>query len=463
MALQALVSPGSVAVIGASAKPRTIGYTISAQLIKRFRGRVYLVNPNYGEGVIEGRTVKFYRSVLEIEDEVDMAVVAVPAKAVPGVLEEAGRKGVKVAVIVSGGFAEAGNAELEAEVARVASAYGVRVLGPNCVGVYNAEVGLDTMFLPEEKAARPAGGPIAFISQSGAVMTAVLDWAAAEGVGIGLAVNVGNRADIGEGEILELLRRLDYVKVAALYIEGFRRRREVEEFLRSAKAFSRDKPVLVYKAGRGADSARAARSHTAALAGNYEYYKALFRQAGAIEAEDLLDLFDMAQALALLPLPKGPNVLVVTSSGGIGVQATDFLLEQGLKVPKTPQALEEELRRVLPPLASLGNPIDLTGGATNEDFANALERALDHFDMALVAALIHPPGLDERLADYIIESKRRGKPVVAVSIGNSPAVKELERRLKGKIPVYNSPRRAARALWALYRYSEIKRGRSTPT
>ncbi|MGC8972884.1 MAG: CoA-binding protein, partial [Thermoproteus sp.] len=153
----------------------------------------------------------------------------------------------------------------------------------------------------------------------------------------------------------------------------------------------------------------------------------------------------------------------VTSSGGIGVQATDFLLEQGLKVPKTPQALEEELRRVLPPLASLGNPIDLTGGATNEDFANALERALDHFDMALVAALIHPPGLDERLADYIIESKRRGKPVVAVSIGNSPAVKELERRLKGKIPVYNSPRRAARALWALYRYSEIKRGRSTPT
>jgi hypothetical protein len=143
-----------------------------------------------------------------------MAVVAVPAKAVPKVLEEAGRKGVKVAVVVSGGFAEAGNYELEAEAVRAAGEHGMRILGPNCVGVYNAEVGLDTMFLPEEKAARPAGGPIAFISQSGAVMTAVLDWAAAEGVGIGLAVNVGNRADIDEGEILELLRGLDYVRVA---------------------------------------------------------------------------------------------------------------------------------------------------------------------------------------------------------------------------------------------------------
>jgi Acyl-CoA synthetase (NDP forming) len=179
--LEALVSPGSVAVIGASAKPRTIGYTISAQLMKRFRGRIYLINPNYGEGYIEGRRAKFYRSILEVEDSLDMAVVAVPAKAVPKVLEEAGRKGVKVAVVVSGGFAEAGNYELEAEAVRAAGEHGMRILGPNCVGVYNAEVGLDTMFLPEEKAARPAGGPIAFISQSGAVMTAVLDWAAAEG------------------------------------------------------------------------------------------------------------------------------------------------------------------------------------------------------------------------------------------------------------------------------------------
>jgi len=460
--LEALVSPGSVAVIGASAKPRTIGYTISAQLMKRFRGRIYLINPNYGEGYIEGRRAKFYRSILEVEDSLDMAVVAVPAKAVPKVLEEAGKKGVKVAVVVSGGFAEAGNYELEAEAVRAAGEHGMRILGPNCVGVYNAEVGLDTMFLPEEKAARPAGGPIAFISQSGAVMTAVLDWAAAEGVGIGLAVNVGNRADIGEGEILELLRGLDYVRVAALYLEGFRRRKEVEGFLRSAREFSREKPLLVYKAGRSADSARAARSHTAALAGNYDYYRALFRQAGAIEAEDLIDLFDMAQALALLPPPRGPNVLVVTSSGGIGVQATDFLLEQGLSVPKTPQPLADELKRILPPLASLGNPIDLIGGAANEDFANVLERALDYFDMALVAALIHPPGLDERLADYITAAASRGKPIVAVSIGNSPAVKELERRLRGRVPVYNSPRRAARALWALYRYS-IKRGGSKPS
>lgn len=456
MSLKYLFSPDSVAVIGASPRPRTIGYTIASQLIKRFHGKIYLVNPNYNEGIINGISIKFYKSILEIEDKVDLAVIAVPARLVPAVLEEAGRKGVKAAIIVSGGFAEVGDVELEKRLVDVGKKYGVRILGPNCVGVYNAHVGLDTMFLPEEKASRPPGGPIAFISQSGAVMTAVLDWAAEEGIGIGLAVNVGNRADVGEGEILEELRSADYVKVAALYLEGFRRRSDVVSFFRAAKEFTADKPLVVYKAGRSADSARAAMSHTAALAGNYEYYRALFKQVGAIEAEDLLDLFDLAQALALAPLPKGPRVLVVTSSGGIGVQATDFLLQHGLEVPKTPPDLEKELMRYLPPLASPANPVDLTGGATNEDFAKALELGVEHYDMALVAALIHPPGLDEGLADYIIEVARRGKPIVVVSIGSSPAVKKLEMRLRGLVPVYSSPKRAARALWALYRYAEIR-------
>lgn len=456
MSLRHLLSPDSVAVVGASPRPRTIGYAIVSQLFKRFRGKIYLVNPNYNEGIINGIHVKFYKSILEIDGKIDLAVIAVPARAVPAVLEEAGRKGVKAAVIVSGGFAEVGNVELEEQVVSVGRKYGVRILGPNCVGVYNAYVGLDTMFLPEEKAARPPGGPIAFISQSGAVMTAVLDWAAEEGIGVGLAVNVGNRADVGEGEILEELRGLNYVKVAAAYLEGFRRRSDVVSFLKAAREFTAVKPLVVYKAGRGADAARAAMSHTAALAGNYEYYKALFRQVGAIEAEDLLDLFDLAQALALSPLPRGPRVLVVTSSGGIGVQATDFLLQHGLEVPRTPPDLEKELRTRLPPLASLTNPVDLTGGATNEDFAKALALGVEHYDMALVAALIHPPGLDEGLADSIIEVAKRGKPVVVVSIGGSPAVKELERRLRGVVPVYDSPRRAARALWALYQYARIK-------
>lgn len=456
MSLRYLLSPGSVALIGASPKPRTIGYTIASQLLKKYRGKIYLVNPNYNEGIINDIKIKFYKSILDINDEIDLVVIAIPARSVPRALEEAGRKGVKIAVVISGGFAEVGNTELEAELVEIGRRYGVRILGPNCVGVYNARIGLDTMFLPEEKALRPPGGPIAFISQSGAVMTAVLDWAAEEGVGIGVAVNVGNRADINEGEILEALLAMDDVKVAALYLEGFRRRDDVVSLLKIAREFVREKPLVVYKAGRSADSARAALSHTGALAGNYEYYRALFRQIGAIEAEDLFDLFDMAQALALSPLPKGPRVLVITSSGGVGVQATDFLLQHGLQVPRTPKDLEEKLREALPPLASLANPIDLTGGATNEDFAKALELAADHYDMLLIAALIHPPGLDESLSSYIIDVARRGKPIAVVSIGNSPAVKELEKRLKGVVPVYNSPRRAARALWALYRYAEIR-------
>ncbi|MEZ0247936.1 MAG: CoA-binding protein [Thermoproteus sp.] len=456
MALKSLLFPSSVAVIGASTKPRSIGYVISYQLLKKFKGKIYLVNPNYKEGIIGEVKVKFYSSISDIEDDIDLAVIAVPASAVPDVLTEAGRKGVKVAVIVSGGFAEIGNDVLEARIVEIGRSYGLRIVGPNCVGVYNSENGLDTMFLPEEKAMRPRGGPIAFISQSGAVMTAVLDWAAAEGLGIGIAINIGNRADIDEGDILEYLEELDGVRSVALYIEGFRRRAEAVKFLNAAKSFTRRKPLVVYKAGRNVESARAARSHTAALAGNYDYYRALFRQVGAIEAEDLFDLFDIAQALALSPLPKGRKVLVVTSSGGIGVQAVDFLVENGLEVPQTPPHLAEELKKALSPLASLSNPIDLTGGAANEDFVVALRHGLQYYDMALVAALIHPPGLDEGLADRIIELTALNKPIVAVSIGNSPAVKELERRLKGVVPVYNSPKRAARALWALYKYAEIK-------
>ncbi|CCC82275.1 acetate--CoA ligase family protein [Thermoproteus tenax] len=456
MELESLFFPDSVAVVGASPRSNSVGYVISVQLLRRFRGKVYLVNPNYNEAIINNINVRFYKSILDINDKIDLAVVAVPSRYVPDIMRELGKHGVKAAVIVSGGFAEVGEVELEEYVVKISREYGIRILGPNCVGVFNALNGLDTMFLPEEKAKRPAGGPIAFISQSGAVMTAVLDWAATEGVGIGIAVNVGNRADIGEGDILNYFKELDFIKVVGIYLEGFRKREELLSFMKAAKSISYKKPLIIYKAGRNLESSRAALSHTAALAGNYEYYRALFAQVGAIEAHDLIDMFDISQAMALLPPPEGKRVLVVTSSGGIGVQSVDALVENGLEVPPTPREMREELKTKLSRLVSLSNPIDLTGSATDEDFKAVLEVGAKHFDAILVGALIHPPGLSERLAEYIVDVLRLGKPIVAVSLGGSPQVKELENRLRGKVPVYNTPRRAARALGALYRYYSFK-------
>jgi acyl-CoA synthetase (NDP forming) len=382
--------PRSVAVIGASLRQNSIGYVIARQLLRRFKGEVFLVNPGYKAGSIEGREVVFYSSVLEIGDEVDLAVVATPYRVVPQVVEELGRKGVKAAVIVSGGFAEVGNEELEREVVEVARKYGVRVLGPNCVGIYNGFNGLDTMFLPEERALRPPAGPIAFISQSGAVMTAALDWAAAQGIGVGLAVNLGNKADVDEAEVLEYLAEADDIKAVAIYLEGFRRRGEARRFLEAAKKASAKKPVIAYKAGRSPAAQRAVKSHTAALAGSYEMYRALFRQAGIIEADDLYELFEIAQAFALSPQPEGGRVLVVTTSGGMGVQVVDALTSLGLETPPLPEDVKKRLREAVPSFASLENPVDLTGSATAEQIEAVLDAALGRYDMAVVVAFAHP-------------------------------------------------------------------------
>jgi acyl-CoA synthetase (NDP forming) len=450
--------PRSVAVVGASPKADTIGGQILIQLLKGFQGRTYAVNPKYRSEKIGGQVVQFYGKVTHLPETPELVVVATPANTVPQVVEEAGQAGARAVVVVSGGFAEVGRRDLEEELVSVAKKYGVRVLGPNCVGVYNAFNGLDTMFLPAEKAARPPPGPVAFLSQSGAVMTAVLDWAAEEGVGVGIAVNFGNRADVTEGDFLQYLDEVEEVKTVALYLEGFRWRGDAARFLASARRMK--KPVVVYKAGRGADSRRAVASHTAAMAGSYEMYKALFRQAGVVAVDDLVELFDAAKALAMYKPVKVEKVLVISSSGGMGVQIVDALNAAGFSVPELPREAQEELRRLLSPIAAVSNPVDLTGGGVDEHFGAALEVGLKYVDAAVVAALIHPPGYSDKSADYILAAYEKwGKPILVVSFGSSPQVKTLEKKLRGKLVVVNTPSRAAKALSAVAFYgSKIYNG-----
>ncbi|MFN3803798.1 MAG: acetate--CoA ligase family protein [Pyrobaculum sp.] len=432
--------PNSIAVVGASPNPHTVGGQILRQL-SRFRGRVYPVNPKY-----------YYRSISELPEPPDLLVVATPAPTVPAIIEEAGKTGVKAAIVVSGGFAEVGRRDLEEELLEAARRHGVRVLGPNCLGVYNAHIGLDTMFIPLERAARPPPGPIAFLSQSGAVMTAALDWAAGANIGVGIAASFGNRIDVTEIELMEFLAGLDEVKSLALYLEGFRRRGEAARFLKAAKAFP--KPIVVYKAGRGVDSQRAVYSHTAAMAGSYQMYQGLFRQAGVAEAGELKELFHMAKALAVYSPREVRRVLVVSTSGGVAVQIVDFLNEVGLEVPELPREGQEELRRVLHPAAAVSNPIDLTGGGTDEHLAAALEVGLRYTDAAVVAPLIHPPSYSERAGDYILSAfDRWGKAIVVLTWG------PLSRRLGERLVVVETPREAARALSAVASYgSKIYHG-----
>ncbi|GAB6943262.1 acetate--CoA ligase family protein [Vulcanisaeta sp. JCM 14467] len=459
--LNYLFNPGSIAVIGATAREGSVGGVITRNLLTKFRGRVYLVNPSYTE--LLGHRV--YRSVLEISGDVDLAVIVTPAPTMPKIMSECVTKGVKAAIIISGGFSEVGEegAKLEREV-KEASQGRVRILGPNCIGVYNAFNGLDTFFIPQGRMERPKPGPIALISQSGAVAAAILDWAARKGIGVGLAVNYGNKLDIGEIELLEALAGDDNVKVIVMYMEGLKYPGEGRRLLETLRRVTRVKPLVVYKAGRSRSSGRAVKSHTAALAGNYEIYRALFRQAGAVEVNNLMDALEVAKALATQPLPRGNRVLIITDSGGAGVQAVDNVESLGLVVPELPQELRSALSKSLPPFASTANPIDLTGSATDAMYKFVLDTVLptSHVDMALVLAQMQLPGMTPKLADYIIEARRFGKPIVVYGISANEDAKAFKARLEdGDVPTYDRLETAANALRALYEYA-IVRGLARP-
>ena len=457
--LTPLISPRSVALVGASPKQASVGYVIFENLVNRFKGTAYFVNPKYDVVEAWGKQFKFYRSISEIPDPIDVVVIAVPAQVVPQVLEEAGKKGVKAAIIISSGFAEAGNKELEDEVRAIGKMYGIRILGPNCLGVYNAFNGFDTVFLPAERAGRPPAGPLALISQSGAVAASIMDWAARRNLGLSIMVNYGNKADVGDVELLKYFEQDDRIKVITVYIEGFKYPGEAKRFLEVAREVTKKKPIIAYKAGRSAAAQRAVKSHTAALAGSYEMYRGLFRQAGIIEAANLRDMFDMAKALATQPLPRGNRVLVLTDSGGMGIQAVDSLEALGLEVPEVPESIRRDLRRELLPFSALGNPIDVTGSATDQHYKVVLEALLPtaFFDMALIVTLMQVPGLTQNLAEYIIDAKRFKKPIVVVNFGGSEMVQSFTKTLEdAEIPTYSTPDRAAKALWALYQYAKIR-------
>jgi acetyl coenzyme A synthetase (ADP forming)-like protein len=453
--IEPFFKPRSVAIIGASAKQKKVGYVIAKNFVENFKGKFFMVNPNIQE-IFDHKS---YPSVNSIPGDVDLAVIAVPAPIVSGVLEECGKKGVKAAIVISGGFKEIGDegAKLEEKVIEISRKYKIRLMGPNCMGVFDSASLVDTLFIPPYRLRRPPKGHIAFISQSGASGIAFLDWAAGERIGISKFASYGNAADVSEADLLEFLAMDKETKVIAMYLEGIK---EGRKFVKAASEVSRNKPVLVLKSGSTSSGAKAALSHTGSLAGSDEIFDAVVKQTGMIRVYDWEEMFDLARALAYQPAAKGERVAVVTNGGGAGVMIADEIEKLGMKLAELSKETVAELRANFPSHVIVYNPIDLTGDADNERYRVAIEAVLkDRFvDSLLLVCIPHTPAIDlESIVDIVVNSSSKSdKPLVICLPGGRVSLEIRELFEEHGIPTYPTPRRAVHSLYALAKYGKLQ-------
>jgi acetyl coenzyme A synthetase (ADP forming)-like protein len=437
-------NPRGVAIIGASRDPHKLGYGVVRNLMEyRYRGSIYPVNPVASE--ILGHTC--YPSIAEVPDPVDLAMVVVPAPIVADVMDQIGRRGIKHAIVVSGGFGETGpqGEAREEALARVAKQHSVRVIGPNCIGTIDTHRSVNTTFV----VGMPDVGDIGFLSQSGAMCAAVIDWARGAGVGFSRIVSLGNQVDVNETEMLAAMAADPQTGVITAYIEGVA---DGRAFIQAAEQASRRKPVVVLKAGQGASAAKAVASHTGALAGSAEAYAAAFQRSGVLWASSMEELFDWARALAWQPLPEGKSVAVLTNAGGPAILAVDAIESVGLQVATLTDETRGYLRARLPAAASVHNPIDVLAGSGPGTYAVALDALLsDHtVDAVLVIAVPNDWFLPASLAEVICEvAAVHQKPVMASIMGLASVDQALAILHQRHVPNFAFPERAPSALAAM--------------
>lgn len=454
MSLEPFFKPKTVAVIGVSRHPRKFGHVIFKNFIdSEFTGKVFPINPK-AETILG---IKAYTSVVEIPDRVDLAVIAVPAPVVPSIIDECLAKSVKAAVIISGGFKEIGaeGAKLEQEIKTKIEGKNLRIIGPNCIGVFNPTNHVDTLFLPTYKLRRPRQGSIAFISQSGAFGSAVLDWAAAQDIGISKFISIGNKADVDEVDLINYLSDDPLTKCITLYVESINRGRK---FLDAASKALCKKPIIILKGGVTKAGARAAMSHTGSLAGSAKVYEGAFKGAGIIQAQTVDELFDYARALAYQPVPKGQKSLaIVTNGGGFGVISSDEASRQGLKLADFSAETINKVKATLPDYALPNNPLDLVGDADVQRYRVALDAvsADQSVGVILVIVLLQTSFIESDVVDAISEANvASGKPIIVCTIGGD-FTQILSKMLEDdKIPSYPTPERAVKAVKALIGYNE---------
>ncbi len=443
--LDAIFKPKSIAIVGASRDPKAIGHQCVKNLIESgYQGKIYPINPKADE--IAG--LKCYHSILEVPDEIDLALIVVPAKYVPAVTEECGKKGVKGLVIIASGFSEVGRKDLEDEVVRIARKYGMRILGPNVVGVMNNPLKANASFGPY----LPYPGKAALISQSGALLIAMDARTWTDKVGIAHMISIGNMADLDFGDLIKYFNEDEDTAVISLYMEGVKDGRKFLDAARNSK-----KPIVALKAGVSQRGAAAAASHTGSLAGSTKIYDAAFKQGHIVKAENLDALFDETMALSLQPPMRGDNLLIITNGGGVGVLATDAAEKYGVPIKDAPDDLKLHMRKHMPEFGSPKNPVDLTGMADRPHYEGSIKDALKNswVDGLVIlyceTSFTDPQNIAEGIYKAIKESGVE-KPVAVSFVGGERSIKAGEWLIEHGIPYYKSPDAAVRAIAALRTY-----------
>jgi len=447
----------SVALVGASATPGKIGNAVLDSLAKHeYRGKVYPINPSREE--VMG--LKAYPSLSAVPEPVELVVVTVALSLVPEILGECASKGVHNVVIVSGGGKELGGEgeELEATIKRLAREKEVRIIGPNCIGVFDSGSRLDTFFQVYERMARPKGGSIAMLTQSGTVGAAFME--AVRHIGVSKFVSYGNRVDVDEADLLAYLAHDPETKVIACYVEGFE---DGRKFISTAREVAQRKPTVIFKAGRTKQAARASISHTGFFGGSYDLCRGAFKQAGLIAVDSLEELYAVAKALALQPPARGPHVAMISNGAGTLVQAIDLLPEYGLEMIPLASPSVERLREVYPPYYMIHNPVDVTGSATSADYKVGIETLLDdpHVDIIMPWFVFQDTPLDEGIVEVLSTlSQRRKKPILCGAMGGDYTRRISEAIEAEGLPVYHSVREWIAATKGLaHRKTEKEHGR----
>ena len=448
--LDTFFAPRGVVVIGASQTPTKLGYGAARNLVvSGYQGAIEFVNPHGGS--LFGRPI--HRRLADVPDPIDLAVILIPAQGVPDVLQSCGERGIPYAIIGSGGFREVGEEgqALERRCLGIAHRHGMRVLGPNCIGFLDTHLPIDTTFLPLPG---PIPGDIAFLSHSGAICEAVIDWARGQGFGLSRLISLGNQIDLSEADVLPPTAADSQTRVIAMYLEGVS---DGRAFIEQARRVSRNKPVLAIKVGRSESGRRAVASHTGALAGRDAAYDAAFRKAGVLRAPSSEEMFDWARALAWCPLPAGRRIAVLTNAGGPGAIGVDALEAAGLEVAALTETTRAALRAMLPPAASVNNPVDMLASAGPAEFGTGLALVLADEGVDGVMVILPPPPMTtaaEVAGALIPVIRTSSKPVVIALMGEdliAPAARLLR---QSRIPDYRFPERAASALSVLVRRAE---------
>jgi 4-hydroxybutyryl-CoA synthetase (ADP-forming) len=451
-------APKSIAVIGASEKPG-VGKTIFTNIARHFKGKIYPVTPS--NATVGGLTA--YKSVVDIPEQVDLAVVAAPSRFTPAVMEEVGKKGIKGAIIVSAGFKEVdeAGAKLEKEVGEIAGKYGIRVIGPNCLGIMSLSG--DNMMNSTFLKITPKHGGIALVSQSGAICAATVEDAEAQNIGFSKVISMGNKVDMDESDILELLAEDENTRVIVMYLEDIRSARR---FMEIAKRITTEKkkPIIVLKSGRTAEGAKAAASHTGALGGSDANYEAAFAQCGVIRVDTMGELFDLATAFSKQPLPNG-GVVIVSNAGGPAIISTDACSKYGLKMADI-SSIKDAISQVIPAYGSPRNPVDIVGDADFNRFEKVLQLVLAHPNVGSVVTMCTPSATlnYDDLARTLVKMSKQfpDKTMLASLMGLAEGVENRAIMSEGGVPYYLYAEPAIRTLKAVYDFKNWVDSSSTP-